>query len=130
MKENYIVYKYKVLMSLIGAGLLLGGCSQQSVQSTSNDISSGLQTANNAAIKASKDVAPSLKKLDLGARVTAALRANANLPDTIRVDASTTGVRLKGTVGTNAQKALAGNVAKSTLPAGKSVDNELTIKSG
>ena len=124
------MHKYSVVISLIGVALILGGCSQQSVDSTSKDISSGLQTANNAATKLSKDVAPSLKKLDLGARVTAALRANANLPDTIRVDASTTGVRLKGTVDTKAQKALAGKVAKSTLPAGKSVDNELTIKSG
>ena len=124
------MHKYSIVISLISVVLLLGGCSQQSVQSTSNDISKGLQTANNAATKASKEVAPSLKKLDLGARVTAALRANANLPDTIRVDAGTDGVRLKGTVETKAQKALAGSVAKATLPAGKSVDNELTIKSG
>jgi len=124
------MHKFGIVISLIGVGLLLGGCSQQSVQRTSNDISNGLQTANNAATKVSKEVSPSLKKLDLGARVTAALRANANLPDTIRVDAGTDGVRLKGTVDTKAQKTLAGNVAKATLPAGKSVDNELTIKSG
>jgi osmotically-inducible protein OsmY len=100
------------------------------VQSTSNDISNGLQSANNAAKQVGQEVQPSLQKLDLGGRVTAALQANANLPHTIRVDASTTGVRLRGSVKTADQKALAGKVAKSTLPPGKSVDNELTVKSG
>jgi len=71
---------------------------------------------------------PQLDKLDLGARVTAALNANANLPHTIRVDADTTGVRLRGTVNDAHQKALAGKVAQQTLPAGKVVKNELTVK--
>ena len=130
MEVKYIMFKYSFVISMVAAGVILSGCSQQSVQSTSNDISNGLQTANTEAKKVGQDVAPSLKKLDLGTRVTTALRANANLPDTIRVDASTTGVRLKGTVKTAEQKTLAGKVAKSTLPSGKSVDNELTVKSG
>jgi osmotically-inducible protein OsmY len=117
-------------VALISCALIMSGCSQQSVQKASNDISSGLQSANNAANQVGKEVKPSLQKLDLGARVTAALRANANLPDTIRVDASTSGVRLRGKVDTSAQKSLAGKIAKATLPPNKSVDNELKVTSG
>jgi osmotically-inducible protein OsmY len=117
-------------VALITCALIISGCSEQSVQSTSNDISHGLQSANTAAKQVGQEVQPSLQKLDLGARVTAALRANANLPDSIRVDASTKGVRLRGHVETAAQKSLAGKIAKSTLPPDKSVDNELKIASG
>ena len=122
--------KLGYIAGIAACAVVLGGCSQQAVQSTSNDISNGLQSANNAAKQVGQEVQPSLQKLDLGGRVTAALQANANLPHTIRVDASTNGVRLRGSVKTADQKALAGKVAKSTLPPGKSVDNELTVKSG
>ena len=122
--------KLNAVVTLVSCALIISGCSSQSVQQTSNDISKGLQSANTEAKKVGQEVKPSLQKLDLGGRVTTALRANANLPDTIRVDASTTGVRLRGHVATAEQKSLASKIAKGTLPPGKSVDNELQVTSG
>jgi osmotically-inducible protein OsmY len=78
--------------------------------------------------QAEQKAKPEADKLDIGVRVTTALNANANLPHTIRVDANTSGVRLRGHVQTQAQKKLAGQIAKETLPQGKSVDNEVAVK--
>jgi osmotically-inducible protein OsmY len=118
--------------------LLIGGCSQKTIDSVTSDTKHNVAVVDKAAAKvgeeikpqvdkAEKQAKPAMDKLSLGARVTAALQANANLPRTIRVDAGTDGVRLRGVVETKQQKILAGTVAKQTLPAGKSVTNQLAI---
>lgn len=120
-------------ISLLGLGLLIvftgAGCSQQTIQSADKDTQHNIQVLNQQAKQVAKDAKPQLKKLDLGARVTAAITANQNLSGTaIRVDASTNGVRLRGTVKTPAQKALAGRVAQDTIGPGKTVTNALSVK--
>lgn len=132
--------KTRLFFPTIAASLLclVAGCSQQTMDSAAkdakNDASIAQREANRAERKvrpvvteAKRQVAPDLKKLDLGARATAALRLNRSLPDTIRVDASETGIQLRGTVSSEADKALAGRVAGDTLPAGATLKNELTV---
>lgn len=110
------------------AGALACGCSQQTVNSAQNDTKHNIAVVDQQAKKLAEDAKPQLDKLDYGARVTAALTSNANLHGThIRVDADTNGVRLKGTVKTAEQKALAGKVAAQTLPPGKTVENDLVV---
>jgi len=101
--------------------LVLGaGCSQSTINSADNDIQHDVG-------RVTRKAQPKLEELDLGARVTAAIQANANLPRTIRADASPTGVRLKGDVQTAKQKRLAGEIAKQTLKPGENVDNQLKV---
>lgn len=134
-----MVTRYTTLVLLALVTVLWTGCSQQTINSANKDASHDISVAGNVVKKIGDEVKPAVKKLDaeakpqvdkldLGARVTAALQSNANLPHTIRVDADTTGVRLRGTVNDAHQKALAGKVAQQTLPAGKTVSNELTVK--
>ena len=112
----------KILPLAIAIMLIVAsGCSKDTVNNASKDVQHDVNVV-------AKDVKPKAQELDLGARVTAALTANANLPKTIRVDASPTGVRLKGTVTTATQKHLAGEVAKQTLAPTDTVDNELVVK--
>ena len=120
-------YTIITILALICA-LWNAGCSQQTVQNADKDISHDVGVAGQELKKVGQEAKPQMEKLDLGARVTAALKANANLPDTIRVDADTNGVRLRGTVQNPQQKALAGKIAQQTLPAGKTVENQLTVK--
>jgi uncharacterized protein (UPF0212 family) len=111
-------------------GLTLCGCSQQTINSAKDDANHDIAVANQKADQVAADAKPDLAKLDLGARVSAALAANDNLKGShIRVDASTHGVRLHGTVKTAEQKHIAAQVAKDTLGPGKSVDNELSLSS-
>jgi osmotically-inducible protein OsmY len=111
--------------------ILAAGCSQQTVQSAQKDTQHNINVIDQQAKKLSEEAKPQIDKLDLGARVSAALAANDNLRGThIRVDASPSGVRLKGTVKTAQQKTLASQVAKQTLPPGKSVENDLTATGG
>jgi osmotically-inducible protein OsmY len=120
-----------VRYALLGlpAILVVAGCSQQTIQSADKDTQHNIQVLNHTVNQVAKDAKPQIKKLDLGARVTAAITANQNLAGTnIRVDASTNGVRLRGTVKTPAQKALAGRVAQDTIGPGKTVTNALSIK--
>lgn len=123
-----IATRYCILTITALLALCWGGCSQQTVSSANTDVSRDISKANQEVDKLGAQAKPQLDKLDLGARVTAALQANANLPHTIRVDAGTGGVRLRGTVETAHQKALAGDVARQTLPAGMSVNNQLNVK--
>jgi osmotically-inducible protein OsmY len=123
-----MVTRYTVCVMLALVSALWCGCSQQTVQSADKDISHNINTAGQEVKKIGAEAKPQLDKLDLGARVTAALRANANLPDSIRVDADTNGVRLRGTVRNPRQKALAGKIAQQTLPEGKVVSNQLAVK--
>ncbi len=106
---------YTLTPLLLAGVLALAGCSQQTLDSAKQDTKHNIN-----------EVKPQLAKLDLGARVTAALKA-AGL-NGIRVDAGTNGVSLHGTVGSAADKARAGRIAKDTLGPGKSVDNALTVR--
>jgi osmotically-inducible protein OsmY len=113
--------------ALAAAALFLAGCSQKTIDSAETDTHNDLTAARAESNKIEQKIEPDAQKLGLGARVTAALYANANLPHTIRVDAAPHSVTLKGSVRTSAQKALAAAVAKDTVPAGDSVTNDLTI---
>lgn len=99
----------------IAACLAAAGCSQQTLDSARQDTKHNIN-----------EVKPQLAKLDLGARVTAALKA-AGL-NGIRVDAGTNSVTLRGSVKSEADKARAGRIAKDTLGPGKTVDNALTVR--
>lgn len=117
----------------------VAGCSPETVQSVTKDTKRNVAIAERegnrvekqlrpAITEAKKQVKPSLTKLDLGGRATAAIKLNRTLPDTIRVDADTDGIRLRGTVRTKAEKALAERIARDTLPEGATLKNELDIK--
>jgi len=111
------------IVAVVGAG-----CSEKTVDSAQQDAQHNIAVVDQQAKKLAADAKPQVDKLGLGARVTAAITSNAKLNGThIRVDASTNGVRLKGTVKSAEQKELAGRVAQDTLPAGKTVENELTV---
>src|SRR4051794_18671234 len=114
MKDIIMGTRYTFFTLFAAFAVLGSGCSQQTINSASKDVSHNIQAANREVSKLGAQAKPQLNKLDLGARVTAALRANANLPRTIRVDASVTGVRLRGAVHNADQKALAGKVARET----------------
>ena len=123
-----MVTRYTILTLLAAVAILWTGCSQQTINAANQDASKDINTAGQKLKQLGAEAKPQLDKLDLGARVTAALQSNANLPHSIRVDADTSGVRLRGTVDTAQQKALAGKVAQQTLPRGKTVRNELNVK--
>ena len=95
-------------------GLMLPGCSQQTLESAKQDTQRNINTAK-----------PQLAKLELGSRVTAAL-ASANIHG-VRVDADTNGVSLHGTVNSAAQKARAGRIARDTLGPDKTVKNDIQV---
>jgi osmotically-inducible protein OsmY len=116
-----------VLVVLLGA---IAGCSQQTLESATRDTARNTQIVAREADRAKKKLDPQLKQLGIGARVTAALKANENLPMTIRVDADpdAKGVKLRGTVDTTEQKKLAEKVARETLGADKRVQNDLKVK--
>ena len=103
------------------------GCSQQTINSAEKDTIHNIAVVDQKAAKAQKELKPKLSELDEGARVTAAISANNNLPTTIRVDANLKGVRLVGKVHTAAQKALAGQVARQTVKPGRTVSNALVV---
>jgi osmotically-inducible protein OsmY len=105
----------------------LAGCSQQTLEGARKDTEQNLKVVEREAKRVERNARPQLSKLDNGARVTAALRLNKKLPKTIRADGDTTGVRLKGTVATRAQKNLAGQIARDTLDEEKTVRNELVV---
>jgi len=117
------------MLALAGATL---GCSQQTIDSATHDAARDAQIAAREVERARKKAEPQLKQLEIGARVTAARKANENLPLTIRVDADpdAQGVKLRGTVKTDAQKTLAGKVAHETLGPGKHVQNGLKVTGG
>lgn len=127
------------LLSLAVCLFALAGCSPETVNSATRDAERNTAIVTREANRVEKKTRPlvrevkkqadpALKKLDLGARATAALKLNRNLPSTIRVDASETGIRLRGTVRTAEEKALAERVAKDTLPANATLSNELKVE--
>lgn len=106
---------YPASLLAITAIVVLAGCSQRTLNSAQQDTQHNIN-----------EVKPQLAKLDLGARVTASLKA-AGL-NGIRVDASANGVSLHGTVKSATDKARAGRIAKDTLGPDKSIDNALTVR--
>jgi len=132
--------KYGVIGVLTLFGIaVVSGCSPETVKSATHDAQQDTTIAIREAKRVErqarpvlrevgKRVGPDLKKLDLGARATAALKLNRNLPPTIRVDASETGIRLRGTVHTLTEKRLAERVVRDTLPPGAHLSNELEIR--
>jgi hypothetical protein len=117
------------LAGAVLCAFVVSGCSHQQTQAADAGFQHGVAVANQKVDQEVKESKPKLSALELGARVTTALQVNQNLPhDSIRVDASPTGVRLRGTVTTKRQKLLATQVAKDTLGPGKTVDDELTVK--
>lgn len=126
------------LISFSLAILALAGCSPETISSASKDAERNAAVAQREGQKverklrpvvaeAKKQVKPSLQKLDLGGRATAALKLNRELPSTIRVDADTNGIRLRGTVHSEEQKALAERIARDTLPQNATLKNELEV---
>lgn len=118
---------------VIGAGALLtllsaAGCSPETISSAQKDVARNREVVEREAARVERKARPQLTKLQRGARVTAALKANEKLPKTIRVDAGETGVTLRGSVDTAAQKALAERIARDTLSDDKTITNELKIK--
>lgn len=107
-----------VAAALVAA--LLAGCSPETVEGVKRDTVRNAETVR-------REAKPALTKLNLGGRVTAALQANERLPHTIRVDASETGVTLRGKVKTAEQKTLAGRIARQTLSDDKTVKNEIKV---
>jgi Putative phospholipid-binding domain. len=99
------------------------GCSQQTLESAQEDAERNIQTVR-------REAKPALKKLDNGGRVTAAIQANKQLPSTIRVDADTDGVKLRGTVKTAQQKDMAEQIARDTLGPDLKVVNDLKVSGG
>lgn len=112
--------KYTTAVLVAVAIVCAAGCSDQTIDSANKDVQRDVNTI-------ATQAKPKLAALDIGARVTAALTANSNLPHTIRVDASPNGVRLSGTVHTANQKHLAGEIAKQTIKPDQHVDNELQV---
>ena len=99
------------------------------------ELSDAAQSVTASAVQKAKQIGdsvkPALKKLDVAAPVTTAITTNPNLHGTsIRVDADTNGVKLRGTVKTADQKRIAGEVAQNALKPGQTVENDLTIAGG
>lgn len=124
--------KFSVLLVVAAAalaGVASSGCSQQTLDSATRDVAHDASIVHREALRAEKKARPDLQKLQLGGRVTAALRANQNLPGGIRVDADLDGVRLRGTVDTKHQRDLAGRIARDTLDEKYKVENDLEVRS-
>lgn len=106
------------------------GCSQETVESATRDTARNAQIVAREADRAKRKIDPKLKQLDVGGRVTVALKANKNLPLTIRVDADpdAKGVKLRGKVKTEEQSSIAERIAKETLGPDMSVQNDLRVE--
>jgi len=118
-----------VCSALIGFGLVLTGCSQQTLESARHDAQHDATVVDQQAKQAERQARPQLDKLKLQSRVTAALAA-ANLPTTIHVRADTDGVYLRGTVNSAADAARAGRIARDTLGQDKTVHNQIQVSGG
>ncbi|MES2462586.1 MAG: BON domain-containing protein [Armatimonadota bacterium] len=122
-------YRPFFLTSIAGFFLFsaVSGCSQETIESVGKDTARNAEAVAKEARRAEKKVAPTLKKADLGLRVTTAIKANQKLPRSIRVDASETSVFLRGNVKNEEQKALAERIARDTLDEKYTVQNDLKI---
>ncbi|MDX1932482.1 MAG: BON domain-containing protein [Capsulimonadales bacterium] len=142
---------YRIGMGAVWTAMLATfGCSPETVESAKRDIDRNTTTLRETTreierkakpvLEAAKPVTNAVKKeadqkveqLKIGVRVTAALKANENLPSTIRVDAGPDAQRvtLRGTVATAEQKALAERIARETVGKGKEVRNDLKVDAG
>ena len=118
-----------LIPALIGLGVILAGCSQQTLDSARHDAQHDTTVVNQQAKQAERQARPQLDKLKLQSRVTAALAAAA-LPTTIHVRADADGVYLRGTVNDVEDKARAGRIARETLGGDKTVHNQLQVSGG
>lgn len=114
-------------VAAFAAGAHLAGCSQETVESASKDVSQNVKIVDREVKRAERKARPQLDKLKLGGRVTTALRANQNLPTSIRVDAGEAGVKLRGVVKTEEQRELAGRIARDTLKDEYEITNDLKV---
>ncbi|GAB4454388.1 MAG: hypothetical protein OHK0029_08900 [Armatimonadaceae bacterium] len=145
--------RFLAALVLSGCFLSFSGCSQETLESAKQDVERNTRTVRETAEKVEKVTKPvvevakpivkpvagivkkeaerKLDQLEIGARVTAALKANRNLPQTIRVDADADaqGVKLRGTVETAAQKKLAEKIARETIGKEQNVQNDLVVES-
>ena len=112
--------------ALLGLGIALAGCSQQTLDSAKNDAQHNAAAVNQQAQQAEQQARPQLDKFKMQSRVTTALAA-ANLPTSIHVRADAGGVYLRGTVFSMMNKVRAGQVARDTLGPGKVVHNQLQV---
>jgi osmotically-inducible protein OsmY len=113
-------------LALLAPAFVLTGCSQQTLDSAKHDAQQDAAVVNRETQRAAKNAQPQLSKLHLGVRVTAALQS-ADIHG-VRVDASTNGVSLHGTVDTVAQKVRAGRIARETLGSDKTVSNQIQVR--
>jgi osmotically-inducible protein OsmY len=123
--QNNLYLKMLVGLSILAA---VSGCSQETIESVGKDTARNAEAVAKEAQRAEKKVRPTLKKADLGFRVTTAIKANQKLPRSIRVDASETGVFLRGKVKSEEQKELAERIARDTLDEKFTVQNDLKIE--
>lgn len=112
--------------ALIGLGMAVGGCSQQTLDSAKSDAQHNASAVNDQAQKAERQARPQIDKLKLQSRVSAALAA-ANLPTTIHVRADADDVYLRGTVNSAGDKTRAGRIARDTLGEDKTVHNQIQV---
>ena len=112
-------------MLAVGAA---AGCSEQTVRSAASDAQRNAEVVEREARRVERKARPQVSKLDRGARVTAALRLNKRLPDSIRVDSGESSVRLRGSVRSEDEKDLAGRIARDAVDEGVSVENELEVR--
>lgn len=123
--QSHFLLKTLALLSIIS---VVSGCSQETLESVGKDTARNAEVVAREAKRAEKKVRPTLKKADLGLRVTTAIKANQKLPRSIRVDASETGVFLRGNVKNEEQKELAERIARDTLDEKYTVQNDLKIE--
>ena len=112
-------------LGLGGALALLGGCSQQTINSAQHDVQHDAAAVTQAAQKAALQAQPQLHKAGMGARVTAALQA-ADVHG-VRVDAGPDGVTLVGQANSRADKERILRIAHETLGPGKIVRSRIMI---
>ena len=123
----------------------MSGCSRETIESAGEDAARNaeivqrevkrterkarpqIQIVKREVKRAERKARPHIAKAERGLRVKTALTANEKLPKTIRVDAGENGVKLRGKVKTQAQKELAGRIARDTLEEGTTVTNDLEV---
>lgn len=118
----------KIFVAGLALVTLLGGCSektQQQVEDTSKAVVTDVKEGASEAVEATKEAAA---VAETTAAVKAALLAS-NKMDTkaLNVDTVEGTVHLKGHVPTEEQRALAEEIAKSTVAEGTNVVNELVV---
>jgi len=131
----------KKLSALLGVVAVIGvaGCAdrngngQPESAATSGEINNSLDKAGDAAGNAADSAGAAMKNVDDAAmtpKIKTALGANASLAgSSIDVDSKDSGITLSGTVKNDAQKKVAGEIAKKNAPTYK-ITNNLKVTGG